>query len=507
MPDTVLDVQKVHTDWVVLLEDERLLVIDEESKRDYIDIRNMGRPNKLDCSAPCFIDHPEWGELVTLSRKPQYSTFRPYVLVTEHSEENRHLAIFNIRDRKMIFHERMRDIDDEERDALLEWPYLGSAVSPTCETIFRTLAPVCSTEVPTIIIFHMERWNNQEPCRLVYITHRILHDEVNFHEYAFNDMQNLQNSYVFIERQVLYDDDSEIFILMNKSVEIVAPLTSGEMVTLEINVATHDDGFDGSSSAPVSLSTYCSELCKSKLRYDSTRRPQADFFITDVAVQTDYSPLWEDNRLICCFIGGSHGIIYVADLLLWRTIPSLYIAVMMVENITFDLLQYNGRHSILIARGTKGNGRSKWYLFDMKGIVKRMSVQERIENTDEDRFPTVESIRQISKRARNDLVDYMVVPSSVFDFGPDVRGCFMNLECTTLQIATLQSYESITYAKGSLLDKKIRVMKSAMRHPTPTCKISRILTEELVLEILKVVSQDATIDDRWNQLQSRTSGC
>lgn len=503
MPDTVLDVLKIDSDWVVLLEDERLLVIDEQWRREYIDIRNMGRPNKLDCSAPCIVDQPKWGELVTLSRKPQYSTFRPYVLMTEACEENRHLAIFNVRDRKIIFHEKIWDIDNEESDALLALPYLGNAVSPTCETIFRTVAPACSTEVPAVLVFHMERWNSEEPCRLRYTSHRVLDDEVMFHEYAFNDMQNLQKPFVIMERQLLYHDDPEEFILISKSVEIVAPLTSRDVVELTLHVAIYHDEFDGSSSAPVSLSAYCSELCKSKVRYDATRRPQADFFITDAAVNTSYSTIYEDNSLICSFIGGSHGIIYVADLLRWKTIPSIYIAVMMIENITFDLLQYNSRHHMLIARGTKANGRSRWYLFDMYGIVKRITVQESIANEDEDRFPTVESIAQLGERARHDLVNYMVVPISVFDFGPDVRGCFMNLECTTLQIATLNSYQSLTYGKGSLLHKKIQTVKTALRNPSPDCKLS-ILTEEILSEILAFVTQNADLHTRWNQVDSRT---
>jgi hypothetical protein len=502
MPDTVLDVQKVHTDWVVLLEDERLMIIDEESKRVYIDIKNMGQPNRLDLSEACFLDDSESGDLITLSRRPQYSTYKPHVLVTEHSEQNRHLAIFDTRDRRMVFHERMWDANPII-DGLLERPFLGSTVSPKCETVFRTIAPTCCTESPIILEIYLDRWSDQEPCRLLYIAHEILSDQMLNYQYAFNDLQILLNRFLVIERQALYDSgETEEFIFFERSVNILADLTTGAMVNLTLSVSIYDtDGFGESSNVSVSLSAYCSELCKSRLRNGLEKRPHSDFFVTDMAMQHEYRPDFESKRPICCFIGGSHGIIYVADLILWRTIPSVYIATMMVENITFDLLQYNSQHHILLARGTKMNGRSRWYLFNMSGIVQRMLALASIDNRDEDMFPTGESIPQIRNRSRADLINYLVVASSVFDFGPNVCRCFLDSGCTTVRVAKPHSYQTITYAKGSVIDKKIRIMKSALRHHTPTCLISLMLTEEILLEILVLVVQNAVPNDRWDQLR------
>jgi len=52
-----------------------------------------------------------------------------------------------------------------------------------------------------------------------------------------------------------------------------------------------------------------------------------------------------------------------------------------------------------------------------------------------------------------------------------------------------------------VIDKKIRIMKSALRHHTPTCLISLMLTEEILLEILVLVVQNAVPNDRWDQLR------
>ena len=516
MPDTVLDVQKVDNEWVVLLEDERLLVVDEDFKKVYFDIKDMGQPNQLDRSGPCYSDYvddkeQEWRYLVTLSRRPQYSKYKPYVLVTENSEQNRHLAIFDTRNRKMVFHEKMR-ADTAEEDALLVRPYQGSIVSPKTATIFRALAPSSSVEAPIILEIAMSPYHNFP--RILSIKHKVIRGFLTCYKLHFNNLQNLYRPYVMIEREAIYDGkgEEEQFILIDK---LVLPFPRGHVMGLAFNIAVdNDEQWDIAQPQrhTINMSHYCGELCAAKLHGDGGRKKTRDFFVTDMVIHHDYTrdlitSESDDtnyyNNAACCFIGGSQGIIYVADLTLWKLIPPFYIAVMMVENITFDLLCYNSRKSILIARGTHENGRVRWYLFNMDGILKRIYALFTTCHMEIPPGCTFKSFDALKVRAKRDLIQYMVVASSVFDFGPGVVRCYMDSQCSAVQITTLHSCKTITYARGSFLEKIVRMMKAAVKKRSPACKISRILTEELILEILFFVSRDATFCDRWEQLHSQ----
>jgi hypothetical protein len=513
MPDTVLDVQKVDNEWVVLLEDERLLVVDEDFKKVYVDIKDMGQPNQLDRSGPCYVDRvddkeQEWTYLVTLSRRPQYSKYKPYVLVTENSEQNRHLAIFDTRNRKMVFHEKMR-ADTAGEDALLVRPYQGSIVSPKTETIFRALAPSSSVEAPIILEIAMSPYHNF--LRILSIKHKVIRGFPTCYKLHFNNLQNLYRPYVMIEREGIYDnEEEEQFILIDK---LVMPFPRGHVMGLAFNIAVeNDEQWDIAQPQrhTINMSHYCGELCKAKLHGDGGRKKIRDFFVTDMVIHHDYARGASEsddtnyyNNASCCFIGGSQGIIYVADLTLWKLIPPFYIAVMMVENITFDSLYYNSRKSILIARGTHENGRVRWYLFNMDGILKRIYALFTTCNMEIPPGCTQQSIDALKMHAKRDLIQYMVVASSVFDFGPGVVRCYMDSQCSAVQITTLHSCKTITYARGSFLEKIVRMMKAEVNKRSPDCKISRILTEELILEILFFVSRDATFCDRWEQLHSQ----
>jgi len=166
--------------------------------------------------------------------------------------------------------------------------------------------------------------------------------------------------------------------------------------------------YTGISSSAI-LSDYCSELCRAK----RDEHLQLNLFMTDAAAVH----LGLDDVLVspeCCFIGGTHGIIYFLDLTIstWQTVPTLHVAVMSIENITYDSLHYNMEYNILIARGTEPNGRSRWYVFRVGGVVNRIVALSHMrymrETNDTLFFPTSEARELETRRLELDLRNYLV---------------------------------------------------------------------------------------------------
>jgi len=510
MPHTVLDVQEICGEWVVLLDDERLLVIGAQLERVYIDIKNMGRPDQLERSD--IFDNEDGSRvenastsskmkyLVMLSRRPAYSTYRPHVLVTENSEENRYLVILDVQSRNIVMNEKLRN-NDSKTDAFLECPYLGCFLSPMGQKIFRTVASRSCIDAPTIIEIEVS-CTNAESYRVLHMKYHDMDEEMTMtsREFAFNKWNLLSNPYIFIERAAIYDNDQpEEFMVIEKFV-----CWSPSCGELDIPILLYDTGSFQGTSVPVQLSTYCTAMCRWKSQALLDDEP---FFVTDMVMVYDDTILPEVGIDVnCCFVGGSHGMIYVVDLVTWRTIPTFYVVVMSINNITYDLLHYNPENSVLIARGTEANGHSRWYLFDMTGILRRIHALAYIDGlhmSESPLFPTQASIESERRRLEIEMVNYLVTASSVFDFGPGLLRCSMDALGKTMQVATRDSCKTITYGKGVVMEWKQRMVKRAIGCNDKKCKIS-ILTKELILEILEWVIQDMDFEQRWKQVRGFT---
>lgn len=500
MPATVLDVEEVYGNWVVLLDDERLLLIGGDSKKTYFDIKNTGEPDCLIRSQLCAQDEQDHRLIyfVTLARRPVYSTHKPFELISKKAEQNRYLTIFDVMNKKIFCNEKMQH-QDPDTDALLELPYVGITISPLCRKVFREVAQANVEDTKRIldIVLDTSTVHDHRVSSISYVT---ADDEWIATESGsrsmFDQLNILLSPLIILERGNWFGEDEEDFIIFEKKVYVD---DARRTVELDASVIVYGS-YTGITSSAI-LSDYCSELCRAK-RDEHLR---LNLFMTDTA--TVHLAL--DDVLICpecCFIGGTHGIIYFLDMTIstWQTVPTLQVAVMSIENITYDSLHYNMEYNILIARGTEPNGRSRWYVFRVAGILNRIVALSHMRFMRERNstlfYPTAEARELETRRLEQDLRDYLVVASSVFDFGPDILRCSMNKLGTTMQIASLKSCETLTYAKGTVMFWKRHTLLKAIGCRNGQCKISKILSEELILYILEWVAKGMTFSEKWLQL-------